>query len=137
MVYDCSMSKQLQHKDPMVAEELDLSLPPLGSWRKQAEWWRARAIHLFLQNSTLKAENEKQALLVSDLHGQVEALTAKLKDLAHRVFGRKTEKEPSTDKDHPDNETTAPENSRCRGQRRGAPGHGRRRHPGFLCAKWC
>jgi transposase len=91
------MSKQLQHKDLVVTEELDPSLPPLSSWMKQAEWWRVRAIHLSLENSTLRAENEKQALLIADLHGQVEALTAKLKDLAHRIFGRKTEKEPSTE----------------------------------------
>ncbi len=123
------MSKQLQHKDLVVTEELDPSLPPLSSWMKQAEWWRVRAIHLSLENSTLRAENEKQALLIADLHGQVEALTAKLKDLAHRIFGRKTEKEPSTDQDRPDNETAVSENSHCRGQKRGAPGHGRHRHP--------
>jgi transposase len=123
------MSKQLRHNDLMVTEEMDPSLPPLSSWMKQAEWWRARAIHLSLENSVLRAENEKQALLITDLHGQVEALTAKLKDLAHRVFGRKTEKEPSTDKDHPDNETAVSENSHCRGQKRRAPGHGRHRHP--------
>ncbi|MGO8715979.1 MAG: IS66 family transposase, partial [Smithella sp.] len=119
------MSKQLRYNDSSLTEELALPLSPTDSWKRQAEWWRARVVHLSALNLELRTENERQALLITDLHGQVEALTAKLKDMAHRVFGRKTEKESSTARE-PGLEAVA-ENTHG-GQRHGAPGHGRRRH---------
>jgi transposase len=113
------MDKQLLDRPVTIELDLPVSL---------AEFWRGEVDRLTALNSELRAENERQAQMIADLQGQVEALTAKLKDMAHRVFGRKTEKESSTAKDHPGNETAA-ENSHCRGQKRGAPGHGRHKHP--------
>ncbi len=121
------MDKPLTYNGPQATEELNLSVSPSGFWMRQAEFWRTEADRLTALNSELWAENERQAQLIADLQGQVEALTAKLNDLAHRVFGRKTEKESSA-KDQPGNES-ATENTRCRGQRRGTSGHGRRKHP--------
>jgi transposase len=128
------MDELLLHE---VIEELNLQAPPAPFWMHGAEFWKAEADRLSAQISELLAENSRQARLIADLQGQIEALTAKVKDLAHRVFGRKTEKEVSTEKEQPEQETSVannpPDNGQegmpRRGQRRGAPGHGRRRHP--------
>jgi transposase len=129
------MDELLLHEDIPATE--DLNLAPADFWMCRAELWKAEACRLAARNSELTAENGRQAQLIADLQGQLEALTAKVKDLAHRVFGRKTEKEASTAKDQPEQEPPAaggpPGSSTgdapCRGQRRGAPGHGRRKHP--------
>jgi transposase len=128
--------EELLREDHPVTEELNLPVPLTPFWMRRAEFWKAEADRLAVLNSELLAENERQARLIADLQGQAEALTAKVKDLAHRVFGRKTEKETSAAQDRPEQESSttddpgsSKEGAPCRGQKRGAPGHGRRRHP--------
>lgn len=58
-----------------------------------------------------------QRLLEKDL--QIEALKAKVAELTHRIFGRKSEIGKSKS-------TTPPQAKRPRGQQTGAPGHGRK-----------
>jgi hypothetical protein len=100
------MDELLLHEDPPVTEELNLQAPPAPFWMHRAEFWKAEADRLAVQNSELLAENSRQARLIVDLQGQIEALTAKVKDLAHRVFGRKTEQETSAAQDRPEQESS-------------------------------
>ena len=150
------MEKQWEYLGPDANGDAGFFSEPIDSWSKEVERWRQKAIELSAENSSLKAENERLAQLLADSQKQIQALMAKVKDLAHRLFGRKTEKgvsatNPSPEErkssdansspdemqqpSHSDGNSsfgagTGPEKStRPRGQQRGAPGHGRHKHP--------
>jgi transposase len=59
------------------------------------------------------------------LKATIQELEATLKLREHQLFGRKTEQRTGNSEQH----APAPSPSRKRGQQRGQPGHGRRRHP--------
>jgi len=111
--------------------------------------------HALLQQ--LFAQLEASQTRVAELEAQNQALTEKVRDLAHRVFGRKSERQTAPGGEEPIAATpvgasldpeaaasdsltpiaaSAPENPsaepaapRPRGQQPGAPGHGRLRRP--------
>jgi len=78
--------------------------------RHQANYWEA-------QHTQLKAKNTKleQEILLKD---------AKIKDLQNRLFGKKSEKNPTAKSEKNHNES-----SRNRGQQPGSRGHGRTQRP--------
>ncbi len=76
-----------------MTEDPEVFSEPIDFLVREADRWREKAIELSAENYSLRAENERQALLVADLQKQIQALTAKVKDLAHRLFGRKTEQD--------------------------------------------
>ncbi|MEM3485907.1 MAG: hypothetical protein QXI12_09830, partial [Candidatus Methanomethyliaceae archaeon] len=148
------MGTQWEYVGPEEGRDTGVFSEPIDFWFKEVERWRQKAIELSAENSALKAENERLTKLLADSQKQVRALTARIKDLAHRLFGRKTEKGVSSTGPSPEQtkssdansspdemerpfngdscsgDATRPEKTpRPRGQQRGAPGHGRHRHP--------
>ncbi len=92
-------------------------------WQRAAIQWEERA---------LKAEEELQSA-----RGQIEALKGKVLQLQQMVFGRKSEKQEGQHPEAKPESGDAAETGaaaeelggkRSRGQQRGAPGHGRRKH---------
>lgn len=98
-------------------------------WRAEAQRWRAEAQRLAADEVVLRAR-------VADLEGQVGALAEKVSVLAKMAFGTSSEKaaKPAPDGAGGDdaaggvggNDPAGGPEKRGRGQRRGAPGHGRR-----------
>lgn len=149
------MNTQWEYLGPDPTEDSGIFSDPIDFWSKEAGRWRQKAIDLSAENFSLRAENERLVQLVADSQKQIEALKAKIKDLAHRLFGRKTEKgsptaNPPSDQKEPSDAEPSPDqvqqpsngnspsgdpspatekNPRPRGQQRGAPGHGRKKHP--------
>ena len=91
-------------------------------WRAEAKRWRVDAERQAADNAVLRAR-------VADLEGQVGALTEKVAVLARMTFGTSSEKaaRPAPRRDDvAGGGVAAGSEQRCRGQRKGARGHGRR-----------
>jgi transposase len=77
------------------------------------------AIHDRQQAAYHKSMHERALQRLLEKDQQIEALKAKVAELTHRIFGRKSEIGKSKS-------TTPPKAKRPRGQQKGAPGHGRK-----------
>ncbi|MHB8188864.1 MAG: hypothetical protein ACYDHP_00255 [Ferrimicrobium sp.] len=90
----------------------------------EAAYWWAEAERLAGNNALLEVENAELRARVSELEGQIGALTEKVTTLAKLVFGTSSERskpvEPRRGKDDITGE------KRPRGQQPGSTGHGRR-----------
>lgn len=82
-------------------------------------------IHLRHQVGNVKAQNIQLKRKLDEQDKKILFLEAKIKDLQNRQFGKKTEKNASCSSEA----DTKPPSKKTRGQRKGAPGHGRTARP--------
>ena len=107
----------------------DLGGDDVGFWRAEAQRWRAQAEQSGAEATQLRDR-------VVELEGQVGALTEKVAELARLAFGKSSEKltarqaaEQTLGEGGPDGagaQQLGRPPGRCRGQRKGSRGHGRR-----------
>jgi hypothetical protein len=95
------------------------------AWQEQQQAWQEEktaitraAIHDRQQAGYFKSMHERALQRLLEKDQQIEALKAKVAELTHRVFGRKSESSKSKN-------TTQPPAKRPRSQQPGVPGHGR------------
>jgi transposase len=88
------------------------------AWQEEKIAATRAAIHDRQQAGYYKSMHARAQQRLLEKDQQIEALKAKVAELTHRVFGRKSEIGKS-------NNTTPPQKKRPRGQQPGAPGHGR------------
>jgi len=125
----------MQHAEPSFADFPDPNQAQSGDFssahiarllgenvqlREEARAWRARAFKDRQQAHYYKRMHEKAVERLGEKDRQIEAFKAKVCELQHRLFGRKSEqgKAPAIEA-----ELVGPK--RGRGQQHGAPGHGR------------
>ena len=89
------------------------------AWQEEKNAVIRAAIHDRQQAGYFKSMHERALERLLEKDQQIEALKAKVAELTHRVFGRKSESGKSQN-------TTPPQAKRPRGQQRGTPGHGRK-----------
>ena len=89
------------------------------AWQEEKIASSRAAIHDRQQAGYFKSMHERALQRLLEKDQQIEALKAKVAELTHRVFGRKSEIGKSKN-------TTPPPAKRPRGQQPGAPGHGRK-----------
>ena len=96
------------------------------AWHEERQAWQEEkiasaraAIHDRQQAGYYKSMHDRALQRLLEKDQQIEALKAKVAELTHRVFGRKSESGKSKN-------TTPPQAKRPRGQQPGAPGHGRK-----------
>jgi transposase len=89
------------------------------AWQEEKAAVTRAAIHDRQQAGYFKSMHERALQRLLEKDQQIEALKAKVAELTHRVFGRKSEIGKSKN-------TTPPPAKRPRGQQPGAPGHGRK-----------
>ena len=88
------------------------------AWQEEKITATRAAIHDRQQAGYYKSMHERALQRLLEKDQQIEALKAKVAELTHRVFGRKSERGKSKN-------TTPPPAKRPRGQQPGTPGHGR------------
>ena len=89
------------------------------AWQKEKIALTQAAIHDRQQAGYFKSMHERALQRLLEKDQQIEALKAKVAELTHRVFGRKSEIGKSKS-------TTPPQAKRPRGQQPGTPGHSRK-----------
>jgi transposase len=89
------------------------------AWQEEKAAFTRAAIHDRQQAGYYKSMHDRALQRLLEKDQQIEALKARVADLTHRVFGRKSESSKSKN-------TTPPQAKRPRGQQPGAPGHGRK-----------
>jgi len=96
------------------------------AWQEERRAWQEEkiassqaAIHDRQQAGYYRSMHDRALQRLLEKDQQIEALKAKVAELTHRVFGRKSESSQAKN-------TTPPQAKRPRGQQPGAPGHGRK-----------
>ncbi len=112
--------ERLRRENTRLREEQKAWQEERRAWQEEKVAVARAAIHDRQQAGYFKSMHDRALQRLLEKDQQIEALKAKVADLTHRVFGRKSErgKAPKT--------TTPPQAKRPRGQQRGAPGHGRK-----------
>jgi transposase len=94
---------------------------------QQWEWiTKQERIELDWRASYWQAQHDRLKIKYEKLEEEIKFLTAKNKDLQHRLFGKKSEKRSSPPSEKGDSPTLS---KRPRGQVPGSPGHGRTQRP--------
>ena len=113
---------------PFAAEYVTLTKQEHVRLKSEAKYWQSlhsRAV----KRMEWQAEHDRRELLrhkaqaarcEADLRAELELAQAKVRDLQQRLFGRKSEQ-----RKHSEAQAPVPGAGKPRGQRRGAPGHGR------------
>jgi transposase len=110
--FSAAYTKQLRQENARLQEERQ-------AWQEEKSASIQSAIHDRQQARYFKSMHERALERLLEKDQQIEALKAKVAELTHRVFGRKSEISKSKN-------TTPPQAKRPRGQQPGAPGHGRK-----------
>jgi len=96
--------------------------------RRQLVELRLQVVELRLQANYWKAQHQRAAQREAHWKEKVQLLEGELRELKHRMYGRKTETssttQPAANPTHPNNDKPP----RHRGQQPGGKGHGRRHH---------
>lgn len=111
--------EKLRRENAKLREEKKLWQEERRAWLEEKAATTRAAIHDRQQAGYFKSMHDRALQRLLEKDQQIEALKAKVAELTHRVFGRKSESSKSK-------RTTLPQSNRPRGQQRGAPGHGRK-----------
>ncbi len=110
--------ERLRRENARLREEQQAWQEERRAWQEEKAASSLAAIHDRQQAGYYKSMHAKALERLLEKDQQIEALKAKVADLTHRVFGRKSERAQAKT-------TTPPQAKRPRGQQPGAPGHGR------------
>jgi transposase len=117
--FSAAYTERLRRENARLQEERQAWQVERQAWREEKTAITNAAIHDRQQAGFYKSMHERALQRLLEKDRQIEALKAKVAELTHRVFGRKSERGKST-------ATTPSRAKRPRGQQPGAPGHGRK-----------
>jgi transposase len=110
--------ERLRRENARLREEQQAWQVERQAWQEEKAAVTRAAIHDRQQAGYYKSMHERALQRLLEKDQQIEALKAKVAELTHRVFGRKSERGKAKT-------TTPPQAKRPRGQQPGTPGHGR------------
>lgn len=117
--FSAAYTKRLCQENARLHEERQAWQEERQAWQEEKIASARAAIHDRQQAGYYKSMHDRALQRLLEKDQQIEALKAKVAELTHRVFGRKSEIGKSKN-------TTPPQAKRPRGQQPGAPGHGRK-----------
>jgi transposase len=117
--FSAAYTKRLCQENARLHEERQAWHEERQAWQEEKIASAQAAIHDRQQAGYYKSMHDRALQRLLEKDQQIEALKAKVAELTHRVFGRKSEIGKSKN-------TTPPQAKRPRGQQPGAPGHGRK-----------
>jgi transposase len=118
-VFSAAYTKRLCRENARLQVERQAWQVERQAWQKEKIAVTQAAIHDRQQAGYFKSMHERALERLLEKDQQIEALKAKVAELTHRVFGRKSEIGKSKS-------TTPPQAKRPRGQQPGTPGHSRK-----------
>ena len=117
--FSAAYTKRLCQENARLHEERQAWHEERQAWHEEKIASTQAAIHDRQQAGYYKSMHDRALQRLLEKDQQIEALKAKVAELTHRGFGRKSESGKSKN-------TTPPQAKRPRGQQPGAPGHGRK-----------